>query len=236
MIDKILSPFADAFAVIKNAAYQSDRLGDEVNGLFRWLNRIDNADRIPPAILYLSRNLHSPTALVRFFTDLERLAAGLMIRRANINERYGRLLTAIEDEADLYADDSPLQLSYHERNDILRILNGDLYLMEKIRLYVLLRLDTEFSEGEATYRVPIISVEHVLPQKPNSDSIWLKWFPLQQDIETCVHHLGNLVLLSRRKNSQAKNYEFDQKKQRYFAGGKGTSSFALTTQVLSEEE
>jgi hypothetical protein len=84
---------------------------ETVNSLFRWLNQIDNFDWVPPAILYFSKNRHSPSKLKQYFTDLERLAAGLMISRADINdriERYGRLLTAIEENSDLYAADSPL--------------------------------------------------------------------------------------------------------------------------------
>lgn len=70
-----------------------------MNNLFGWLNRIDNFDWVPSAILYLSHNRNNPDTLEHFFTDLERLAAGLMIQRYNINERidrFSRLLTAIE--------------------------------------------------------------------------------------------------------------------------------------------
>lgn len=98
-IDKTLCPLADALYIIKTATYQSDKRAEEVNKLFKQLNRIDNSDWIPPAILFLSRNQNHPDQLVQFFTDLERLAAGLMIRRANINERierYGRLIAVIE--------------------------------------------------------------------------------------------------------------------------------------------
>lgn len=151
-IDKVLRPLADAFYDIKNASYQSEQRAEEVNKLFKQLNQIDNSDWIPPAILFLSRNQNQPDQLVQFFTDLERLAAGLMIRRANINERierYGRLLNVIESGADLYTPDSPLPIMAEEKNTLLNILDGDLYLMKKIRLYVLLRLDAALSEGEA---------------------------------------------------------------------------------------
>ena len=53
--------------------------------MFRWLNQIDNFDWIPPAILFLSKNLHFPDKLKQFFTNLERSAAGLTILRADIN-------------------------------------------------------------------------------------------------------------------------------------------------------
>jgi len=44
-----------------------------------------------------------------------------------------------------------------------------------------------------------------------------------------------MALLTRKKNSAASNYEFDKKKQSYFAQG-GVSPFVLTTQVLKEHE
>ena len=202
------------------------------------INRIDNSDWIPPAILYFSRNYNYPDLLVQFFTDLDRLAAGLMICRANVNrtERYSRLLTFIEHEQDLYTPDSPLQITSDEKNYILKILDGDLYLMKKIRLYVLLRLDAALSEGEATYNFSNVTVEHVLPQNPAPNSMWVKWFPSQEEGELYVNRLGNLVLLSSGKNSQAQNYDFDLKKQKYFTTKTGVSPFALTTQVLNEQE
>ena len=161
-----------------------------------------------------------------------------MIFRADINyrlERYGRLLSAIEDEEDLFEDDSHLQLTSEEQRKIITALNGDIYKVVKIRLPVLLRLDEALSEGEATYDYPIITVEHVLPQSPEDESTWLEWWPDEDEQEENVHRLGNLALLSRRKNSQAQNYEFERKKTEYFQR-RGVAPFALTTQVLNETE
>lgn len=51
-----------------------------------------------------------------------------------------------------------------------------------------------------------------------------------------MHTLGNLVLLTHRKNSSAQNYDFTTKKKKYFTGrGKG-SAFMLTSQVILEPE
>lgn len=238
-INKTLIPLADSFEQIKRTSYTSTHRASEVNKLFGWLNRIDNSDWIPPAILYLSKNYNDSDKLVYFFTELERLGAGLMIKRANINERIGRyskLLTAIEKEEDLYTPESPLQLTSEERNDILDILKKDLYLIEKIRLYVLLRLDAALAGGDASYNFPTITVEHVLPQSPNPNSVWVQWFPDQKERGNFVHLLGNLLLLSRKKNSEAQNYDFAKKKQTYFTSKSGVSNFALTTQVLMEQE
>lgn len=238
-IDEVLKPYSDAFEEIKTKNYFSDRDAESINALFRWLNQIDNVDWIPPAILYLSRNRNQPDDLKRFFTDLERLAAGLMIMRADINyryDRYGRLLNEIEQGEDLFLADSALQLSPIECNEVIRNLNGNLYLAKRIRQFVLVRLDSALSDSEATYHYPVISVEHVLPQNPPAGSAWTQWFPSEEEREAYVHRLGNLVLLSRRKNSEAQNYDFARKKEKYFKSESGVSPFALTTQVLQEAE
>lgn len=239
-VKKVLNPYADAFAIITGAAYQSkQRRAEEVNTLLRWLNRIDNSDWIPPAILYFADDQNDPDKLVRFLCELERLAAGLMIMRRNVNrriERYARLLTSIEQRGDVYAPNSPLQLQPTECHEIKQKLNGLLYLETRIRLYVLLRLDSELSQSQASYAYPTTTVEHVLPQNPPSSSTWTTWFPDIIKRFNYTHCMGNLVLLSRRKNAEAQNFDFETKKRKYFSSPKGVANFALTTQVLRERE
>ncbi len=236
-VDETLLPMADAYGDILGACYQSTDLAGQINEVFRWLHRIDNADWVPPAILYLMRHNDEPSDLLRFMRDLERLAAGMMISRTYVNRRirrYGKLLSAIENDADLYDTQSPLQLTDEERVGIVQTLDGNLYEQVPVRS-VLLRLDSALSAGGASYDFPVISIEHVLPQHPKPNSIWLQWFPNEESRKNTVHRLGNLVLLSRRKNSQAQNFDFERKKLEYFAR-KGVSPFAITTQVLSETE
>lgn len=238
-IDTTLTPLSEAFYDINNKAYKSTVFSDKLNEIFGWLHYIDNSDWIPPAILYLSNNYSNPELLLRFFSDLDRLASGLMIQRSNINERidrYSKLLIAIEKEHDLYASDSPLQLNSEEQKYILEVLNDDLYLIRKIRLYVLLRLDSALSGGTALHHFPVITVEHVLPQNPSSASLWMKSFSIQEKRDKYIHRIGNLVLLSRAKNSAAGNFDFQKKKEKYFTSKTGVTNFALTTQVLMESE
>ncbi len=237
-IDQIVLPYANAFDTIIQADYQSRHQTKVplINSLLRWLNRIDNADWLPPAIHYLTRNENDAEALLHFFSDLERLAAGLMIRRVSINgrvERYGKILSAIDDNGDLYAANSPLQLTANEINDIYNELNGNLYLSSEVCRYVMLRLNAELFEMQAAFKYKIITIEHVLPQNPASNSIWLTWFPDKELQEKYVHCLGNLVLLSRRMNSQARNYDFEKKKKIYFTAANGVVPFSLTLQVFN---
>ena len=240
LIDSVLLPYSEAYATLKDEDYQHQRGAGVVNAYLRWLNRIPDADWVPPAMLYLARYRNDPSRLSRFFTDLERLAASLMLRRSNVNrriERYARLITAIEQSENLGSPDSPLQLTDDERRETLLTLDGDIYgQAARLRQYVLLRLDASLSEGEAVYNYPTISIEHVLPRNPADGSQWVKWFPTPQIRERWVHRLGNLVLLSRRKNALAANYDFDKKKAMYFATKDGISPFALTTQALGTQK
>ena len=87
------------------------------------------------------------------------------------------------------------------------------------------------SDGSATYQYDVVSVEHVMPQQPAPNSQWSTWVPDKAMHQLWVHRLGNLALLSRKKNSSASNRDFGWKKSAYFTKG-GTSAFALTTQVL----
>jgi|ERR1019366_107352 hypothetical protein len=131
-------------------------------------------------------------------------------------DRYCDLLIAIEQEKDLFAPDSPLQLTPAERKDMFRALDGNIYRLHYICRYVLLRLDAYRTESGASYDYQTASVEHVLPQRPASDSRWSQLFPTREIQNRYVNRLGNLVLLSRGKNISAENYDFERKKEKYF--------------------
>ena len=70
LIGEVLIPFADAFATIHSSSYQSKAGAERVNQLLKWLNRIDNVDSIPAAILYFAQNKADTEALRRFSQTL----------------------------------------------------------------------------------------------------------------------------------------------------------------------
>lgn len=135
-----------------------------------------------------------------------------------------------------YGIDAPgFHLSDSERADTLERLDGEIYLSTRVRKYVLLRLDSVLAaDPGASYDHRIITVEHVLPQNPSPGSQWNQDFN-EEEAAQWTHRLGNLLLLNRRTNSRARNYDFDVKKEKYFKSGKGVAVFALTTQVLGEQ-
>ncbi|WRG11145.1 DUF262 domain-containing protein [Helicobacter pylori] len=57
-------------------------------------------------------------------------------------------------------------------------------------------------------------VEHILPQNPDPSSQWVKDFS-EEERELYTHSLANLTLLGGKKNSQASNLDFKDKKEIY---------------------
>ena len=61
----------------------------------------------------------------------------------------------------------------------------------------------------------IASIEHILPRNPSADSQWVKDFSAAER-EEWTNKLGNLVLISRRKNTTQGNRDYVEKKEKYF--------------------
>lgn len=235
-VDEILLPMAQAFSELRDADYASQKHAEQVNEHLRWLNRLEFKDWVSPALVFFVRYRQQPDAVLNFFRDLERLGYSMLVRKSGVNERIERfsaLTGAIERDQDLAEKSSPLQLTPLEQHQTYAALQGPLYETHSPRALaiILLRLDHLMSDGSAIYQHDTVSVEHVMPQQPAPNSQWLGWVPETQVHQNWVHRLGNLALLSRRKNSAASNFDFEKKKKVYFTRG-GVCPFVLTTQVL----
>ncbi len=239
-VDDVLLPMAQAFSELRDADYASTHHAEQVNEHLRWLNRLEFKDWMPPALTFFVRHRQQPEAVLSFFRDLERLGYSMLARKTGINdriERFSTLTNAVEAGADLSVATSPLQLSPEEQHQTYTALNGPLYETHSPRALalLLLRLDHLMSDGSASYQHEVVSVEHVMPQQPAPNSQWAAWVPDKAMHQFWVHRLGNLALLSRKKNSSASNRDFAWKKSTYFTKG-GTSAFVLTTQVLQHAD
>lgn len=238
LIENVLEPFAEALAIVRDAIYRSDADAHKVNVYLRWLNRIDNSDWIPPALLFLARNKNHSPYVLWFFQRLERLAAYMHICGRNVNdrlERYAQVISALEGAHSLDHPVTAVDLTDIEKTAMRQALDGDIYLLTaRRRNYLLLRLDSFISDGAASYDASLLTIEHVLPQTVAPGSEWERTWPDSAVRDLWVHRLANLVPLNKRRNSQAQNYDFEVKKSAYFQGRSNVSSYALTSQVLSE--
>ena len=101
------------------------------------------------------------------------------------------------------------------KSDFERVINGDIY-GRSFAKYLLLKLDLIY-RGSSTPMIPqaIASIEHILPRNPSADSQWVKDFSAAER-EEWTNKLGNLVLISRRKNTSQGNRDYVEKKEKYF--------------------
>jgi hypothetical protein len=76
------------------------------------------------------------------------------------------------------------------------------------------------------------TVEHILPQDPE-EGTWTEF--TDEDRQNVVHTLGNLVLLTSRKNSGASRLEFTKKLKVYFGLGKTLASKKIATYASVQE-
>ena len=238
-IDNILGPYSEAYRVVKNSEYVSTSGADKVNDILHWLNRIDNSDWVPVAMLFYVKHKDDSVLMNKFLRRLERLAAYMRATSWDVTHRIERYAKVLSDvEANTGVDfGAAIELAPTEIADFLDRLNSDMYKMvSNKRNYLILRLDSFVSDGAATYDSKILTIEHVLPQTVNDGSQWSEWWPDPDERTQWVHKIGNLLPLAKRTNSQAQNYDFAQKKEKYFRGKAGVAAYALTTQVLMYPE
>ena len=97
---------------------------------------------------------------------------------------------------------------------------------------IFIRLNREHFDNSAEIvpNLQKITVEHILPQNM-SNPYWQNRFSQDQH-EEWLHKLGNLTLIGRSRNSAARNYGFDIKKEEY--GKLGEQSPFLITRKLCE--
>lgn len=101
-----------------------------------------------------------------------------------------------------------------DTNGFLRTLDGPVY-GRRFAKYVVLKLDYLYANHAQRMHFETVSIEHILPQDPSDDSQWVKDFTAEQR-EAWTNKLGNLVVITCRKNSSQGRLDFGKKVQKYF--------------------
>ena len=242
LIDEYIEPYTEAYLQLRDCAYISTKHADEINNLLYWLNKTDNKDWMPAGIKFLATYKNDSAYILWFIKKLERLAAYLYITSQDENRRMNRykwILVEMENRPDSSIAEPlvNIELTEWEQQMFRDTLDGEIYPMtSKRRNYIVQRLDSFVGGGGASYTDAVFTIEHVLPQHPQARSEWMKLWSNEENQKYWLNRIANLVPLTRRHNSSAQNYDFEMKKEKYFTSKNGTSSYALTTQVLHAAE
>ena len=243
-IDEILTPYTKSYVEIKNKNYSNTKNKDkvdEINYILMWLNKVDNFDWVAPTLKFFVERHNDVDYLLWFIKKMERLTAHMFLDSINVNkriERYAKIIAEMEKNPahNLSEPLKTIELTEEEKSKFINRLDGEIYrLTARRRNYVILRLDSFITiDDKPNYNPRTLSIEHVLPQTVESDSAWANLWN-EEERKFWTQRIANLVPLTRRKNSEAQNFDFTKKKNVYFKGKTGAFIYALTSQVLSEE-
>lgn len=188
-----------------------------------------------PAVLAYMNNPINDMSFYEYIQLIEKITYQNWVRRlgrAKRNTVYYNVINKINGGTNKN-EINDLIYSYTNNTEFFDLLNSNVYGMSYAKA-ILLRIDSARQDDSVLKQYSgVISIEHILPQTATNE-YWSSRFTDIQIIEN-VHKLGNLVLLSGKKNSQAQNYSFDRKKEIYIRTNEVTS-FDLTKEVCNTVE
>ena len=236
-IDNILIPFTNAYANILKLDYKATQFAGDINLQFSNLKRVSHADWIPSTISFLAKHTNAPNKVIDFLIQLEKVTLGMEAMKTSLNERlerYAKINGRIEAKADLFTSDSELVLNDQDREYIIAtLMSPDLYGKRLVKP-ILAKIEEQMNDGSISINYGNLSIEHILPQSP-TDIYWTSRFTIDEKLKL-TNNLGNLSLITVRKNSQAKNYEFMSKINVYFKADGKASNLSMVNDLLYYDE
>ena len=134
-------------------------------------------------------------------------------------------------------------------DNYIKALESEYIFWERWLKPLLLSIEyTKWGEGERDF-IPIernLQIEHILPQSWDAEKSWdgeiLNWKNkfTKAEAENLLNSLGNLTLITGKKNIEASNCNFDKKQEIYKGnsgkGFDGVISFEITKEIIDEYE
>ncbi|MGM0739014.1 MAG: DUF262 domain-containing protein [Bacteroidota bacterium] len=197
----------------------------QLDNFITLLNETSLADFwFPPLLRY--REVFGDYRIPEFMRKLEDKFCGDWITSETPTDRISamnRITAAIDkvNKMSLSSDQKTTQLLASPEFEFNRtrfryILENEGIYGRRFARYLLFKIDVLLAGRSTQLKLPSqMSVEHILPQTPESGSQWCKDFT-ENDRKVWTDRIGNLVLISRRKNSSQGRLDFKQKKAKYF--------------------
>jgi hypothetical protein len=233
----VFLPLANAYALIRSGG--EGVLPAKMSRTLKYLNRLSDADWAPAAILAFKDWEKDPARAEFLLGEIERLANITRLLCAGSGKRVRRfadLVKAIRSGEPIDETHAALQLTRDEARSIAFHLKDFHKRNPKACRLLLLRLGDELGGAPATVDPDLYTIEHVLPQRPSSSSVWRQWFPNAEERSSLVESLGNLVLITQQDNDKARNASWETKKEIYAKAAGKAPLLAITRDVLGERE
>lgn len=215
---RILERYSEHYENISGGANHSSTHGWEFDNLLVLMNLgLPATDWFPPLLAYYNKFLNKD--LLLFLKKLDNKFSADWIGQYTPTERIDNMNSIIKAVEEFSEPSRVFSSSVFDidSDSLFRNLEGNVY-GRKFARYILLKLDHIFHDHYATKLTGFseISVEHLLPQTPESSSKWCLDFTDQQR-DDYTHKIGNLILLGRRKNTAQGRLDYTDKKLKYFS-------------------
>lgn len=232
----LLKKGKETFELIKRhlESYQKITSGNnyDITGDFSFDNLIKtmfvglpSSDWIPPLLRYFDKFGHQD--IHKFLIRLDNKFSADWINQLTPTARIDSMNQIIKeiDSANSYMDALNSASLFFDKTKLFSELDEKIYGRRYAR-YVLLKLDYLYNDHSHKMNHETISVEHILPQNPEEGGKWETDFS-QQERESLTDKLGNLVLISRKKNSSQGRLDYHSKRERYFKNNINTCPNSL---------
>jgi uncharacterized protein with ParB-like and HNH nuclease domain len=178
------------------------------------LSVLPSTDWVPPLLRYYEK--FGYTKIMDFLVLLDnKFSADWIVQYTPTMriEKMNQLIRIIEgaSSSDVVLEADGFQI---DKDSFKRAIDSAVYGRRFTR-YLLLKLDYLYHDDSHKMSIEALSVEHILPQNPSEGSQWVQDFTDEQRKEW-TDRLGNLVLISTRKNASQGRLDYSDKKVRYF--------------------
>lgn len=166
---------------------------------------------------------------------MDGLCLGLVVlgyKTKLLASRFAAINLAIASGNALARTASPLYLTDDERSAVREKINNPIKRNSPFLKPLLLRLNVAAGPaGIPPYFPSDVQIEHILPQNPASDGEWCRIFSAD-DRADLTHLIGNMTLLTAKKNKSISNSDFVVKKNKIFSLQEN-NCFALTVNIAN---
>ena len=178
------------------------------------MNGLPSTDWIPPLLAYYEK--FNEKNLLEFLKKLNCKFAGDWLSQKTPTDRIEAMNNIIKiiDKAKSINNVLTSDAFDFDCDNVTRSIQDDVY-GRGFTLFVMLILDYIFQNQDQKMHFETLSVEHILPQNPATDSQWIKDFNNTERMKW-TDKLGNLVLITRRKNTSQGRLDYTLKKTKYF--------------------
>lgn len=189
----------------------------EVNIKFKAMMHIMNAEfeasEWKACVLSYAKKFSSD-GFYEFLLLVEKLYLQDWVKGVRKDERFGTYSRALREIEKASAASDVFKAVTCDPSSILKAIVVPNFYSTSYAKYFLLRLEVLASEQDAYKEMSAKSIEHIFPQTIRPGSSW-STDPDISDHKSVVNTIGNLILLSKGKNSAASNHDFATKKEKY---------------------